>query len=159
MLQKPTREGEQKDCPECGGKIISKNKPYEGQDRLSWRNPDQSSHQTKDSLGKWVHVKSKEEADKAKKGDWNSKSVSTQKVAAEEKPPVIVWPKLPELTDDQQALYAADDLVEAMAVEKTRLQHPGLEESNPNVFGQIVSAKSQRIAFVNLAKVFRDHLV
>ena len=150
MLQKPTREGEQMTCPECGGTIISENKPFNGIARLSWRNLDGSSHSRKDSAGKWVHVKSTEEAARTKSSPTSDDIYPIKRT---------VWPTMPELSDDQRALYAADDLIEAMAVEKPRKQHPGMEEKNPNVFGQIVSAKSQRIAFVNLAKVFRDHLV
>lgn len=163
MLQKPTREGEQKECPECGGSIKSMNKPYENKPRLSWRNSDGSAHSVRDSTGKWVHVKSKEEADRVKKGDWPKEPEKT-----DAKKPVsksdwnkdtpnlkTVWPKFESDNDRVQALYDADELIVAMAVEKTKVQNPGLD-SNGNLFGQIVSASSHRIALVNLARAIKE---
>ena len=158
MVSKPTQEGQKQICPDCKAdgrdiEIHAENKPYQGQDRLSWRNPDGSSHAKKTAQGDFVHVGSDEEGKAAYYGG----SATGRPVAEKAKTSYNTkWPDLPELSDTQQALYAADDLIEAIAVDKARTACPELETGNPGLFGQIVSAKSHRIALVNLAKAIKD---
>lgn len=156
MGSKPTREGQTETCPECKEQgreitVTSVNKPYQGKPRLSWRNSDGSAHSAKTPDGKWKHVASKQEGIDVSNG--RSTTVESPKTTSE---PKTIWPVLSDLSDVQEALYGADDLIEAMAVEKTRKANPGLEESNPHLFGQIVSSRSHRIALVNLAKAIKD---
>lgn len=41
-LQK--EEGKKEKCPICGDSMVCQNKPYQGKDNLSWRNPDGTAH-------------------------------------------------------------------------------------------------------------------